>query len=102
METKNELAIVNEMHVNLNQATLGLGENFRMVSFMKENDCWSFNFYLYRDDPHDREEIEDIVTQIEALEGANFKARVEVIVGSEPIEWPAAPARVVFRKNDNR
>ncbi|WP_425106895.1 hypothetical protein [Ancylobacter sp.] len=92
-----DLHEMNGMHVNLNQATLGLNDNFRMVAFTRESGVWIFKFYLDHEDEDDREEVEDIMTQIEAIEGSDFKAEFEIIVGNEPIAWPEHPARVVFR-----
>lgn len=94
-----DLHEMNVMHVNLNQATLGLNDNFRMVAFTRESDVWMFKFYLDHENEDDREEVEDILTQIEAIEGSHFKAEVEIIVGNEPITRPKPPARVVFIKS---
>lgn len=93
-----DLHEMNVMHVNLNQATLGLNDNFRMVAFTRESDIWIFKFYLDHEDKDDREEVEDIMTQIEAIEGSDFNAEVEISVGNEPIARPVHPVRVVYRK----
>jgi hypothetical protein len=100
MIDKKLLEELNGMHVNLNQATLGLNNNFRMVAFSKVGDRWLFKFYLEHDNPADREEVDDIVDQVEAIEWPDFKADVEVIVGKEPIPWPTDDTRVVVRRRE--
>lgn len=91
----------NLQHIALSQALLGvISSNIRMVWLEYQNNDWVVHFTLERDDTTDRGEIEDAITQFEALQDHGIACRVEVIVETNVLAWPAPPARVVFRRRD--
>lgn len=88
--------------VALSQALLGaVSPNFRQVALDRRDEEWSLHFVLERDDPIDREEIEDVVTQFEAVQEGPIPLSVEVAVDAGDLAWPEAPARTVFRRRES-
>jgi len=91
----------NLQHIALSQALLGvISPNFRMACLDREGDEWIIHFTLEREDTTDREEIDDAVTQFEALQDHAITCRAEVSVNANALDWPPPPARVVFRRRD--
>ena len=91
----------NLQHVALSQAILGvISSNVRMVWLNHQEDEWVIHFVLERDDALDREDIDDAVTQFEALQDRAIGCRAEVTIESRDLNWPIPPARVVFRRKD--
>ena len=58
-------------------------------------------FLLESENATDREEIDDVVTQFEALQDRNLEYKLEVAICKEKIPWPEPPSRVVFRRREN-
>lgn len=57
-------------------------------------------FVLEHDDPEDREEIEDIGFEFEALQTSGIELDVDIIVDSGPIAELGIPGRVVFGRKE--
>jgi hypothetical protein len=100
METLNE----NIQFVNLAQALLGaITPNFRVVTFECKNDKISIWFLLAEDDPSDREEIEDIVVEFEALQTSGVDLSFSIIISQEPLmvlRKSELPGRMVFARKE--
>lgn len=89
-----------EMMLSLVQAMLGaVSCNFRMVS-ISHDDTWVFSFFLERESPEDREEIDDILCEVEALQESEIEYRVNVFVGEGYIPWPKLPERVIYKRKE--
>jgi len=84
------------------QSLLGaVSPNFRMVTLGHDGKQWRLRFFLEEDSPEDREEIEDAVSEFEALQQGGIHYDIEVLVTSEPIPWPSMPERVIFRRRES-
>lgn len=84
------------------QAMLGaISHNFRMVSIVSDGRVWTLNFVLDSESADDREEIEDIAAEFEALHDTGILLEVGVSICSDELPWPSAPSRVVFRRREN-
>lgn len=57
-------------------------------------------FILERDEPDDREEIEDIAFEFEALQTKGVDLSIDIIVHSGPITEINFPGRVVFGRKE--
>jgi hypothetical protein len=89
------------MVLRLVQALLGaVSANFRMVALSRNGDIWKLSFVLESEDAADREEINDIVSEFDALQDHFVEHEVEIVVSAQPIPWPEPPARVIFRRRE--
>lgn len=93
----------NRMAVMLMQALWGaISPNFRMVALCLSGPIWKIWFVLENDDPDDREEIEDVAADFDALQdNGSATFNVEITVTDEPLQWPKPPWVVVFRRREN-
>lgn len=66
----------------------------------REDDSWEIGFVLERDNDVDREEIDDVAMQFEALQEHRINCRVKVVIDGGKLDWPGAPARVIFRRRE--
>jgi hypothetical protein len=57
-------------------------------------------FVLEREDPADREEIDDIRFEFEALQATGIEIDVDVLVDSRPIEQIKLPMRTVYGRKE--
>jgi ABC-type microcin C transport system permease subunit YejB len=93
----------NKLAVMLMQALWGaISSNFRMVALYPCGPVQKLRFVLERDSVADREEIEDVIAEFDALQetGAS-KFEVETIITAESLEWPEPPWLVVFRRRES-
>lgn len=91
----------NLQHIALNQALLGvISSNIRMVWLDHQKAEWILHFVLKSEDATDREEVSDAATEFEALQDRAITCRVELVVKADALDWPAPPARVIFRRRD--
>lgn len=89
----------NHQVLMLMQSLLGtISSNFRMVSIGHDGRRWQLRFFLEKEEKIDREEISEIALQFEAFQETGIDYDVEIHVTQEPLEWPLAPERVVFRR----
>lgn len=56
---------------------------------------------LERDDPDDREEVDDIAFEFEALQTQGIELDVNVIVDARPLHELDLPGRVVFSRKES-
>lgn len=102
MTEAQELADWNRQQVALSQSLLGaISENFRLVWLRHEEGRWELGFILERDMLRDREEIEEVVTQFEALQDRGIDCSVKIVVKDGQLDWPEPPTRVVFRRRED-
>jgi hypothetical protein len=88
--------------LSLVQAMLGaISPNFRMVAVSNTAGVWHLLFVLESEDEQDREEIADIATEVEALQDAAIRYKLEIRVTSEPFTLPGPPARVVYQRRES-
>ncbi|MFT4173664.1 MAG: hypothetical protein QM639_13960 [Rhodocyclaceae bacterium] len=92
----------NRVAVTLMQALWGvISPNFRMVALSVERPVWQLHFVLEKEDPVDREEIEDSVAEFDSLldsGGCKFEVKIEVI--AIDLLWPDQSFFVVYRRRE--
>ena len=87
--------------LRLVQALLGaISENFRMVALSNDGHSWRLIFVLAAECAEDREEIDDVACEFEALQEAAIAYKIDVMVNDESLAWPSAPVRVVYRRRE--
>ena len=87
--------------LRLVQALLGaISPNFRMVAIAHDGHRWKLMFVLEEDLVEDRQEIEDIAVEFEALQEKPIAYEVTVSVVTSRIEWPPQSVRVVYRRRE--
>jgi len=87
--------------LRLVQALLGaVSPNFRMVALAKEINEWRLIFVLASESSEDRDEIDDIAIEFEALQDCPIELKVELVVSNQPIDWPSPPTAVVYRRRE--
>lgn len=92
----------NDQVFNLNQAMIGaVTPNFRQVSVeLREDGSFRVYFLLERDEPRDREEIAQIISRYEAMQGSASDFQYEVWVDSSPIHEVLPPGRGVYGRKE--
>jgi hypothetical protein len=98
--TEKDADRINALQVMLMQAMLGaISSNVRMVTLLVTQTRCEVEFYLERDDPGDREEAQDVADEFAVLlEDRAVEAKVTVTASD--LDWPAHPARVVYRRKE--
>ena len=87
MPDSSRLAYENQQVLTLVQAMLGaISPNMRAVTLQCIGSCIHLYFVLKQDCAVDREEIEGIATEFEALQERGIKIEIHVSVNTEP--WP--------------
>jgi hypothetical protein len=92
----------NSQILNLIQAMIGaVTPNFRRVTLeaMPEGGI-RLGFLLQRDDVEDREEIDDLVSEFEALQDTNTDISFDVIVDARPIQDVQLSGRIVYGRKE--
>ncbi|OJT26235.1 hypothetical protein BO221_07965 [Archangium sp. Cb G35] len=75
--------------------------NFRRVTLaLTSHNAVCLRFVLERDDPNDREEVDDIAFEFQALQTQGIELDVKVIVDARPIHELALPGRLVFGRKE--
>ena len=91
----------NRQYIAFAQALLGvISQNFRMVWLDYGDESWLMHFVLESDDKIDREEIDEAVTQFEALQDRAIACKADVVVDPGSLDWPSPPARVIFCRRE--
>jgi hypothetical protein len=72
-----------------------------MVALARENEKWRLIFVLDSESAEDREEIDNIADEFEALQDHVVEFSVDVTVTSHPLPWPEPSVRVVFRRRES-
>jgi len=70
--------------------------NFRAISLVATESSVALHFLLEQDRPNDRDEIEDIVFEFEALQLSNIAVKVQVGASDQPIADLALPGRRIY------
>ena len=97
-----ELAAENAHVLNLVQAMIGLiSPNMRAVSVELAGRGVRLHFLLAEEDGADREAIEDIIFEFEALQERFVNIEVTVAVSSEPPATGTVPGRRVFGRRED-
>lgn len=88
--------------LNLVQAMIGaITPNFRRVTLeLISPGSVCLRFLFERDDPDDREELEDIAFEFEALQSHGIELDVKVIVDARPVHEINLPGRIVFGRKE--
>ena len=101
MNAEAELKAWNFQVLMLVQAMLGaVTPNFRMVVLSCEDDVWVIRFYIEENIEDDIGEVEEIMCQYTAYQGAYLKCRSEIIVGKEDLPNLSEAERVVYRRKE--
>lgn len=92
----------NTQVLNLVQAMVGaVSSNLRRVTLeVPSSGAVRLTFVVERDDPEDREEIQDIAFEFEALQTQGIDLDVVVIVDDRPSSEMRIPGRVVFARKE--
>ena len=97
-----EVVAENAHVLNLVQAMLGfISPNMRAVSVEPAERGVRLHFLLAEEDEGDREAIEDIVLEFEALMIQFVDVEVSVIVSSQPMATGSIPGRRVFGRRED-
>ena len=95
-----KIATENIQIIHLIQSMVGaISPNFRRVT-VEVSESISLCFLLERDDSRDREEINDIVFEFEALQEGAVEVRVDVLVDRRPLSEIDLPGRAVFGRRE--
>jgi hypothetical protein len=88
--------------LNLVQAMVGaITPNFRRVTLeLTSHKTVCLRFVLEQDDPDDREEVDDIAFEFEALQTQGIELEVKVIVDTRPIHEIELLGRIVFGRKE--
>lgn len=85
----------------LMQALLGvISPNFRMVHLVKNALVFEVLIILEEESSRDRDEIDDLRSEYEALQERGIDYEFEVRVASEPTPWPS-DGIVVYRRRES-
>lgn len=96
-----DVEIWNRMSMALVQAMVGaISGNFRQVTLSRTGDRWRLGFVLAEDSEEDREEIDDIGTEFEALQDGAVDYELSVVVSRDDLGFPDPPGRVLFRRRE--
>lgn len=102
MSDASMLALENSQVLGVVQAMLGLvSSNFRAVSIEVTPASVTLHFLLRTDSPLDREAIDDIAFELEALQGVAFAVDVVVHVSAAGDEVGRLPGRLVFSARED-
>ena len=96
----------NKISVMLMQALWGaVSPNFRMVALYPNEPTWKLLFVLEQDSTTDREEIEDVTAEFDALlldlDTTEIKFEIDIVINAETLSWPEPPSFVVFRRKED-
>ncbi len=96
------LAGENLQVINLVQAMIGaITPNLRRATLeLASSGAIWLRFVLERDDQTDREELNDIAFEFEALQARRIELHVEIIIDARPIEELNLPGRTVFGRKE--
>lgn len=97
------LAETNKQVLNLVEALAGaVSPNFRRVTLTVSDPATiTIEFVLEVDDATDREEIDDVLFELEALQDTNSRViRAEVFVDAGPLGDLDAAARIVYARRE--
>lgn len=91
--------------VNLVHALVGaITPNFRCVTFTCSDDEVAIYFLLEREDSCDREEIDDVIAEFEALQLGGIDVSFGIVVSQDP-RWEVLesrlPGRMVFARKED-
>jgi len=88
--------------LHLMQALIGaVSWNFRRVTLELTSDGGvRLRFLLERECAEDRDEIDDVVFEFEALQSARNEVDVEVLVDDRPIQDIVLPGRVIYGRRE--
>jgi len=99
--TPDELVRENEQALNIVQAMIGLvTPNMRGVSLVSRPEGVHLYFLLEHDDEGDREDIDDIVFELEALQGASIDVEVTILVSSDDSAFHQLLGRRVYGRKE--
>jgi hypothetical protein len=83
------------------QAMVGaISGNFRQVTLSRVGGKWQLGFVLGADSKEDREEIDDIGFEFEALQEGPVDYEVSVAISRDDLSFPEPPGRVLFRRRE--
>lgn len=91
----------NRVSMEAVQAMVGaISGNFRQVTLGRVDGKWELGFVLAVDSKEDRDEIDDIGLEFEALQEGPVDYEVLVTVSSDDLSFPEPPGRVLFRRRE--
>lgn len=97
----NDLDTTNALVLDLAQALIGaVTPNFRAVYLHAKEDSIELFFVLEHDDPVDKEEIEDIEFEFEALVGRLIDVDLFVLIDRRPLSEMNLPGRIVYARRE--
>ena len=96
-----DLSVENSQALRLIQALVGaVSKNFRRVTLEVEESRISLWFLLEHESSADREEIDDIVFEYEALQDGYVDIEVNVLVDQRDVADIDLPGRAVFGRRE--
>lgn len=90
-----------ERALELVQATLGaISNNFRIISISEIDKGLKITIILEHESEIDREEINDIASEFEALQETAIEYELETIITDSEIIWPPPDTIVTYRRKE--
>ena len=91
----------NRWVLDLVQAMVGaVSSNFRRVGIQLDNEAIRIQFILERDSAEDREEIEDILFEFEALQNGPVEVEASVLIHAGELQSVELYPRVVYGRRE--
>lgn len=84
-------AMIGTVTRNLRRVTLEVFDGSKII----------LHFLLEQDDPIDRQEIDDIAFEFEALQNQSVELETEILVDQRPIEQIFQPGRIIFGRRES-
>lgn len=96
------MAFLQQQALMLMQALLGaISPNFRLVSISEIEKRIIIRIVLENESEDDREEIDDLTAEFEALQSCHVDFEINVEITKKDLEWPDEFTIVVFRRKEN-
>jgi hypothetical protein len=93
----------NRAVVDLVQVLWGvISPNMRLIVLKHDGQRWIFSFVLERDDERDREEIEEVPSEFEALQSGPMACDAEIRISDALLECDRPSERVIYRRRETR
>jgi len=95
------MTFLQQQALMLMQALLGvISPNFRIVSISDIEKSIIIRIVLEKDSIDDREEINDLTAEFEALQSHHVDFEINVEISEKELHWPDESTIVVFRRKE--
>lgn len=99
--TQQAITFIQQQALMLMQSMLGvISPNFRMVSIANRDDIILVQVVLERESIEDRSELEDCMSEFEALQSSLVDYDFDVVISDAELEWPTSSSIVIYRRRE--